>query len=267
MKKLYSFMATALLAVSTFAQTTIFSENLGAGGNGVAITAYTGWQNNAPIVYSGTSDVRNTNASSGYAGASGSGNILFNASSDTFIINGIDTSAYSDIQLSFGHFKNSNATSTELVVAVSTDGSNWTPLTYTRASGTGTANSWVLINPTGTIPATSNLYIKFDTSAFPGTNPPQMRIDDIKVTGTAATLGTANVNKAKSVFVKNTIVNNDIVFGAKSDVKIFNIAGQVVKSASVSENQSLNVSDLKEGTYIVTGTVNGTLISEKVIKK
>ncbi len=45
------------------------------------------------------------------------------------------------------------------------------------------------------------------------------------------------------------------------------MAGQVVKTASVSENQSLNVSDLQQGTYIVTGTVNGKNVSEKVIKK
>ncbi|AYZ13661.1 T9SS C-terminal target domain-containing protein [Chryseobacterium arthrosphaerae] len=266
MKKLYSLVAVAMFAATSFAQTTIYSENLGAGGNGVAITSYNGWENASPIVYSGTSDVRNTTTSSGYAGASGAGNILFNASSDTFIISGIDTSAYTDIQLSLGHFKATSASSNEVAISVSTDGTNWTPLSYTRPTGSNTSN-WILITPTGNIPSTTNLSIKFDSSVFPTTNPPQMRIDDIKLTGTSITLGTSNVNKSKNVFIKNTVVNNDITFGAKSDVKVFNMAGQVVKTASVSENQSLNVSDLQQGTYIVTGTVNGKNISEKVIKK
>ena len=43
--------------------------------------------------------------------------------------------------------------------------------------------------------------------------------------------------------------------------------GQVVKSASVNENTSLNVADLAKGMYIVTGTVNGKAVSEKIIKK
>lgn len=266
MKKLYSLLAATTLAVSAFAQTTIYSENLGAGGNGVAITSYNGWQNASPIVYSGTSDVRNTTTSSGYAGASGTGNILFNASSDTFIISGIDTSGYTDIQLSLGHFKATSASSNELAISVSTDGTNWTPLTYTRPTGNNTSN-WILVTPTGNIPSTSNLSIKFDSSVFPATNPPQMRIDDIKLTGTPITLGTSNVNKAKNVFIKNTSVGNEIFFGSKSEVRIFNVSGQLIKTASVSENGALNVSDLQQGTYIVTGTVNGKNVSEKVIKK
>ena len=266
MKKLYSLLAATTLTVSAFAQTTIYSENLGAGGNGVAISAYNGWQNAAPIVYSGTSDVRNTTTSSGYAGASGTGNILFNAASDTFIISGIDTSGYTDIQLSLGHFKASSALSNEVAISVSTDGTNWTPLTYTRPTGSNTSN-WILVTPTGNIPSTSNLSIKFDSSAFPATNPPQMRIDDIKLTGTIISLGTSNVNKSKTTFIKNTSVGNEIYFGAKSDIKIFNMTGEVVKTAAVSENQSLNVADLQQGAYIVTGTVNGKNVSEKVIKK
>ena len=43
--------------------------------------------------------------------------------------------------------------------------------------------------------------------------------------------------------------------------------GQVVKSASVSENKSLEVADLASGMYIVTGTVEGQAVSTKIIKK
>ena len=89
MKKLYSLL---LLAVSTvsFGQT-FYSENMGttASGNPL-ITAYTGFQNSSPIVYSGTGDMRTTTISTGYVGASGSVNVfLSNANTaETFQIAG-----------------------------------------------------------------------------------------------------------------------------------------------------------------------------------
>ena len=43
--------------------------------------------------------------------------------------------------------------------------------------------------------------------------------------------------------------------------------GQVVKTANVTENSRLNVSELPKGIYIVSGTVNGQAVSQKVMKK
>jgi len=63
------------------------------------------------------------------------------------------------------------------------------------------------------------------------------------------------------------VVANNIIFNAKADVQIVNMNGQVVKSASVSENTSLDVSSLPKGTYVVTGVVNGKSSSQKIIKK
>ena len=65
MKKLYILLLTVVSSVS-FGQT-FYSENMGttAAGNPL-ITAYTGWQNTTPIVYTGTGDVRTTSVSSGY---------------------------------------------------------------------------------------------------------------------------------------------------------------------------------------------------------
>ena len=82
-----------------------------------------------------------------------------------------------------------------------------------------------------------------------------------------ATLGVSDVNSVKSNFVRNTMVNNEIKFGTKAEVKVYNMNGQVVRSASVSENNNLEVSDLAPGMYIVTGTVNGEAVSQKILKK
>ncbi|KMQ59885.1 hypothetical protein ACM39_18155 [Chryseobacterium sp. FH2] len=75
-----------------------------------------------------------------------------------------------------------------------------------------------------------------------------------------------SLNKAN--FVKNTFVKeNGITFGSDAkDVKIYNMLGQVVKSASVKADSNLDVSELGRGNYIVTGTVNNQPVSQKILK-
>lgn len=262
MKKFYSLVATGLISATVFAQTTIYSENMGSGTGTTDISANT-FQNSSPVTYSGTSDVRSTNASavSAYAQASGGANVMINSTNETFVVSGINTSNYQNIQLFLGQRKGTTAANNELTIEVSADGSNWTALSYTRTTGSNTAN-WSYINPTGNIPAVSNLRLRFT-----GTNSTEWRIDDVKLTGTTGALSTNDVRKSNNTFVKNTSVDNEIHFGAKSDVKIYNISGQLVKSASVSENGVLDIIDLQNGIYIVTGNPNGRAVSEKIIKK
>ncbi|MDH6250931.1 hypothetical protein M2347_000658 [Chryseobacterium sp. H1D6B] len=262
MKKIYSLFATALLSMSVFAQTTIFSENMGTSSATNSISSNP-FQNGSPVTYSGSADVRSSLTSTGYTGASGGANVFFTGTAGTnFIISGINTLNYTNIQMSFGQLKTTSAANNELTVEVSSNGTTWTPLTYTRPTGSGTANAYILITPSGTIPAASSLSIRF-TNTTTG----QWRLDDVKVTGTNNTLGVSDTKNGKASFVKNTSVDNEIIFGAKSDVKIYNVNGTLVKTASVSENKALNVADLPKGVYIVTGTVNGKNVSEKVIKK
>ena len=76
-----------------------------------------------------------------------------------------------------------------------------------------------------------------------------------------------DINKLKNNFVRNTKVNNEISFGEKANVKIYNVSGSLVKSASVEKNTSLNVSSLPKGIYVVTGEVNGQSVSQKIVKE
>ena len=165
------------------AQVTIFSENMGAP-SGTTSIATNVFQNSGTQTYSGTADVRITTVSTGYTGASGGGNVFFTDTSlpRTFEISGINTTGYSSLTLSFGHYKSSPTANNQLVVEVSADGSSYFPLSYTRPTGTGTA-SWLLITATGPIPSTSNLRIRFSQAAL--TNG-QFRIDDVTLTGTLA---------------------------------------------------------------------------------
>ena len=82
------------------------------------------------------------------------------------------------------------------------------------------------------------------------------------------TLAVSDLSKVKGSFVKNTFVKNEgITFGAQAkDVKVYNMFGQVVKTASVKENETLNVAELAKGNYIVTGTVNNQPVSQKILK-
>ena len=73
---------------------------------------------------------------------------------------------------------------------------------------------------------------------------------------------------AKNRFVQNTFVKNEeITFGTDvKDVKIYNLSGQIVKTASVKQGTNLNIAELQKGNYIVTGTVNNQPVSQKILK-
>jgi hypothetical protein len=169
-----------LTSANVFSQVTVFSENMGTPAVTTAIASNT-FQNQGTFTYAGTADVRNTLPSSGYTGASGGGNILVtNAVGTSFQISDINTTGFSALSLSFGHHKAATAANNQLVVEVSSDGTTYTPLTYSRPTGTGTI-SWVLVTATGTIPATSNLRIRFRQTV--NTANYQFRIDDVKLIG------------------------------------------------------------------------------------
>jgi hypothetical protein len=178
-KKLLVAVTVLVLGIfSAKSQVTIFSENMGTPTATTAIASNI-FQNSSPITFAGNADVRNSTASTGYTGASGVGNVFFTSSVGTnLIISGINTIGYTSLTLSFGHHKSTNAASNELTVEVSSDGITYTALTYTRATGSGTAN-WTLITPTGTIPSTANLRIKFTQASTTA----QFRIDDVVLTG------------------------------------------------------------------------------------
>ena len=163
----------------SIAQTVFFSENVGTPAATTPVATYTGWENTTPVTFSGNADVRTTTPSTGYTGASASGNVYFAATAgNQLTISGINSSAYSAISLSLGHYKSTTTGNNELIIEVSSDGSTFTPLTYTRPTGAGTA-SWILITPTGSIPAVDNLRIRFRQTS----TTTQFRIDDIKLTG------------------------------------------------------------------------------------
>jgi len=155
---------------------TVLSENMGTVSATTAISLHetnNGFQNTA-LTFSGTADVRVTTFSNSYPNASGGANVFFTASGRNFIISGINSTSFSNLQLSLGILKSViGSTGSDMLVQVSTDGTNYTNLTMPALpAGTG----WNYTTLTGTIPSTPNLRIKFTT-----TSATQFRIDDISL--------------------------------------------------------------------------------------
>lgn len=160
------------------------------------------------------------------------------------------------------------------------DGSTWTNVTSAPSSLTAT-NTWATVS--ATLPSNAagqanfafRVVTVFDpangtsyTSNAPAGNTyapgGALRFDNVTIYN--GLLAVSDVNSTKINLVKSTNVNNTILFGAKANVQIVNANGQVVKSAAVSENTTLDVSSLTKGIYIVTGDVNGQKVSQKIIK-
>jgi hypothetical protein len=184
--------ATSNAATLTVSPTpvTLFSENIGTGtsnGTNLGVNTYTGWQNQGTLSFSGSiissqqADVRNTTVSTGYTNASGASNVFFGTAGSVnnrnFVIGNINTLNYSNLTLSYGLLR--DATTNGMTVEVSTDGTNYTPLTVTQPS---TSNVYALITASGSIPATANLRIRFSKNSSTS-----FRLDDIKLVGTPAT--------------------------------------------------------------------------------
>ena len=166
----------------------IFSENFGIPSGTTSIISYaTGtspatFQNASSLTFSGNGEIRNTQNSTGYSSASGNGNAYLVGSSETLLqISGINTSSYtsSSLFLSFGIYKNQNNVSgSDLLVEISSNGVDYTTLSYTPLStGTG-SQKWYLRTTTGTIPSVTNLSIRFRNI---GTTATTYRIDDIEL--------------------------------------------------------------------------------------
>ena len=267
MRKIYSFLTAVFLGFVANAQVTVYSENFGTPATTTVIGSYSGFQNASPIAYSttGSTDVR-ISSPSDYVDASGGGNIWFATSGNPdLLIEGINTTNYENLVLSFGFLKTTNAASTELAIQVSPDGNTWTNLTYPVATGTGSSNKWSVKTASGIIPSVSNLRIKFtnaSSSAF--------RVDDLKLTGTLKILSTPEVVNSKNIFLLNTIADNALSFQTKGNaaVKVYNVNGQLVKSATITTSNSVvDVASLPKGNYVVTAELKGEKVSYKIIKK
>lgn len=261
MKKIY-FILIGLISFATFGQT-IYSENMGTPSANTTVAAYiTGtapatFQNGSPIAYTGTSGanmMRVSSASSGYTGASGNGNVFFAAAGGQFFqIAGLNTSAYSsaDLQLTFGYL--TTTITAQMVVEVTTDGTTWTPLTFTNNPTT----AWTLVTiGGGQIPASATLQLRF-TAPVTGSG---MRIDDVKIANVSASctlaLGTpVAVCNASTLALDSYTVTIPYTGGGTASYTITPSSGTVGGD---------NPNSVAAGNIIVSGVTEGTAFSATI---
>ncbi|HEX5651522.1 MAG TPA: hypothetical protein VFX58_00520, partial [Chitinophagaceae bacterium] len=166
----------------------IFTESMGSVGGTLSISDHetAGGFSNIGFTMSGTGDVRNTESSSGkYLDASGGANVFLakNSSPDkNFQISGINTLGHLSLQLSFGVFKDQEESNgSELTVEVSSDGINYTALSFDPLPDVDGSAVWHYRIASGVIPATANLRIRFTNTAGNGGTEPNIRIDDVRL--------------------------------------------------------------------------------------
>ena len=262
MKKIYSLLLLVFSTVS-FGQT-FYSENMGttASGNPL-ITAYTGFQNATPIIYTGTGDMRTTAVSTGYVGASGSVNVFLSntTTAETFQIDGLNTAAYSsaNLQLKFGYLANwsvANPGNAALIVEYSTNGTSWTALTYT----TNTNSSWNLVTiGGGLIPSSATLSLRFTQPNLAA----QIRIDDVSLTNfnPACTLvlgiGTALCD-ASTLSLDTYTATIPYTGGGSGSYTITPSSGTVSGTGD-------NPNTVAAGNIIITGVAEGTNLTVNIV--
>lgn len=250
MKKFYSLFAAVILAASVNAQQTVFSATFddvaGTGGNdGLWNGTAAGTAATAPAGFVYTNMYAASKCLKGGTGSK-AGSITTPALTD---LSGVAT-----LTFRAGAWDGSNE---KLVLNVEMIGGG--TLSESSVTLTKGAFSTFTVEITGGT-ATSKLVF---SAAVASSN--RFFIDDIVVM--APTQAVVDVNASKVNLVKNTVVGNNLMFAAKADVQILNMNGQVVKTASVNENTSLDVATLTKGMYVVTATVNGKAVSQKIIKK
>ena len=146
----YTLCILFLTSIVNAQLSTIFSESIGTVASTTTLANHetnNGFDNDN-LTMSGTGDVRTSTASTGYTGSSGSANVfLTNTSGLFFQISGISTNGFSNLNLSFGAYKSTTASSmSELKLEYSTDGLAYNVITIpAQTTGSGTAN-WRLIS-------------------------------------------------------------------------------------------------------------------------
>jgi hypothetical protein len=267
MKKIYSLLFLLLSSV-TFAQT-FYSENMGTPSGNTLIPAYvTGtapatFQNSSPILYSGTGSVRtSTPSTSAYNGASGNGNVFMNVLTgvgQNFQIDGLNTSAYqtANLQLSFGYL--TTATTNQVVIEKSTDGTNWSPITFTNNTNT----SWNLITISGgQIPSSLTLSLRFTNAST--TNNQGIRIDDVKLSNVSAscTLNLGNPTvlcEASTINIDTYTVTIPYTGGGNATYTVTPSSGTVGgDNPSTVAAGNITVSGVTEGTNFSATITGGT---------
>ena len=94
-------------------------------------------------------------------------------------------------------------------------------------------------------------------------------VDDVSVED-KSTMGTIDVKEFDKKVKMNTLVSDNLTLielPSKSTVNIYSVDGKLVSSNRVNSGESINVSKLQKGNYIVTVEDGTNKVSRKIVKK
>jgi len=232
---------------------TLFSENMGLpAASGAPVALYGGYQNSGLLTFAGTASVINDEVPK-FPVLLPNGKVkIANTVGQYFEISGINTQEYTGLKLSFAHYKSTSASSNQLLVQYSINGIRYTNLAYTRRAGNGTAGTWVNITPTGIIPSTQNLRIRFLQTSPSAT----FLIDDVALTGTFSG------GNLPVITTSGSLAGLDAIYGTASTVPSqFTVSGTKVTSLGIkiTPPPGFEVSQTVGGSsgYAATQTVTG----------
>lgn len=221
---------------------------------------YTDWDNQ--VTFSGNTDIRQTSTLSSHVWFA-----AYNANPSTgepveereLIIEGINTSLYKDIKLSYDVASNSASASTDAIFVYVKDMVSGASETLTvPAKAISKTNTYVDVKNLAGIPQTNNLHIRFYTTAESNPSGMGYRLDNIVLSGTKDGSSVGNINGSKTYVYSadNTIcvVNAE----ANAVVTVYNIAGKLINRST-----DTNITLPAKGMYIVK--VNNQVF--KVINK
>jgi hypothetical protein len=261
MKKFILVSALMLNVVFVWGQT-IFTENMfngtgGANGDAISVHESNNRFNEDALTYSGTGDLRNNTSSIGYSGASGTWNTMLNASTETFVIDGITASTCSNLTLSFGVRKATTASNgSTLNVEYSTTGTAgpFTTIAWPLLpTGAGTA-VWALVSSTSIIPNTVT------TIRFRTTDGTEFRIDDVILSGTcvsSTTITTSPLSTSSFTVNCSTPATGTVDFTSTGTFTAGNIYTAQLSNASGSFAAPTSIGTLNSTSN--SGTINITI--------
>jgi trimeric autotransporter adhesin len=257
-----------IFGLKSFGQTTIFSENMGTPTGTTTIALYaTGtapatFQNKATLTYSNggaatAADVRITSVSSTYPGFSAGGNVFFTVTNAAygFSIESINASTYSNLILQFGYRKESATLHATFSVEY-WDGTAWVVIANTPATlfneAANAVVGWYLSKPLN-LPAAAQINgLKL---RFVKTGTASIRVDDVKLTGTAVIAPTVTSISPSSANVGDpsfTLTVNGTNFVSGTSSITWN--GTAVTTAFVSTTQL--TATIPAGNLTTVGTAN-----------
>jgi hypothetical protein len=263
-------IAAGWMGAAANAQTSVFSENMGTPTGTTAIATYaTGtapatFQNKATLTFTGTGDMRATGVSSTYAGASGGGNVfLTSPGPKEFQIAGINTTGFSTFSISFGVSRSAvTQTLSELSLEYSSDGTAYTAIsipTQTAASG------WIKLTLDNlSLPATTNLRLRFKNNSASASGGQQIRLDDISLTASGSspsstiTLNPTSLSGLTTTTGANSSVTNYTVTGTNlgaTNVTVKPNSSLIEVSTNASSGFATNALTLTQTGGVVSNTV------------